>query len=224
MRNPVTTSAFATADSRARRYQATQFMSSINAFSQLPADSGLEVALAGRSNAGKSSALNLLAGQRQLARVSKTPGRTQMINFFTVEAGRSLVDLPGYGYAQVPEAMRRHWGALLERYLRERVALRGLLLVMDIRHPLTPLDQQLLACCAARALPVHALLTKADKLSRGAAAATLRQVSQALRAAKTPASVQLFSAVTAQGLDPLYTQLDQWLGYYIPASPAAPLA
>ncbi|MFZ1831091.1 MAG: ribosome biogenesis GTP-binding protein YihA/YsxC [Candidatus Competibacteraceae bacterium] len=197
------------------RYRTVQFFNSVNAFEQLPPDIGQEVAFAGRSNAGKSSALNLLTGQRQLARVSKTPGRTQMINFFQVVAERYLVDLPGYGYAQVPEAIRRHWRALLERYLRERIALRGLLLMMDIRHPLTELDQRMLDCCAARVLPVHILLTKADKLSRGAAKTVLQQVQKTLQNEYPPATAtaQLFSAQAGQGVDEAHQRLDEWLDF-----------
>ncbi|MFO1371692.1 MAG: ribosome biogenesis GTP-binding protein YihA/YsxC [Candidatus Competibacteraceae bacterium] len=195
------------------RYRLTYFFNSINEFRQLPPDNGREVAFAGRSNAGKSSALNILTQQRQLARVSKTPGRTQLLNFFTVEPGRSLVDLPGYGYAKVPDAVRRHWQLLLERYLRERAALCGLLLLMDIRHPLTEHDRQLLDCCTFRALPVHILLTKADKLSRGAAATALQQLQRTLKTPYPHTSVQLFSALTGLGVEMVYTQLDIWLGY-----------
>ncbi len=197
----------------ANRYRAVHFLDSVNAFSQLPPDIGREVAFAGRSNAGKSSALNVLTGQRQLARVSKTPGRTQLLNFFAVEPERYLVDLPGYGYARVPDAVRRHWQALLERYLRERVALRGLLLLMDIRHPLTTMDRQILETCAHRQLPVHVLLTKADKLSRGAAQTVLRQSQATLRTDYPRASAQLFSALNGQGVAEVHTRLDEWLEY-----------
>ena len=201
------------ASAAARRYQATQFFDSVNALEQLPRDSSAEVAFAGRSNAGKSSALNLLTGQHQLARVSKTPGRTQMINFFQVEAGRYLVDLPGYGYAQAPEPIRRHWSQLLERYMQERTALVGLLLLMDMRHPFTELDQQMLHYCAVRGLAVHILLTKADKLGRGAAATALHQARQVLRADYPSASIQAFSAATGQGLAEVQQCLDVWLGF-----------
>jgi GTP-binding protein len=197
----------------ASRYRSVHFLNSVNAFSQLPPDAGREVAFAGRSNAGKSSALNVLTGQRQLARVSKTPGRTQLLNFFTVEPERYLVDLPGYGYARVPDAIRRHWQALLERYLRERTALRGLLLLMDIRHPLTVMDRQLLETCAYRHLPVHILLTKADKLSRGAAQTALRPVQATLGTDYPQASAQLFSALNGQGVAEVHARLDEWLGY-----------
>ena len=213
MKNPDNATFFTPATEAARRYQAVNFLNSVNEFEQLLPDIGREVAFAGRSNAGKSSALNLLTGQRQLARVSETPGRTQMINFFEVEPDRYLVDLPGYGYAQVPEAIRRHWGALLERYLRERQALRGLLLLMDIRHPLTKLDQQMLDCCIARELPAHILLTKADKLSRGAAGSVLQQMRKPLKASYPQATAQLFSARTGQGVEEAHARLDEWLGY-----------
>ena len=195
------------------RYRAAHFLNSVNSLAQLPPDTGREVAFAGRSNAGKSSALNVLTGQRQLARVSKTPGRTQLLNFFQVEPERYLVDLPGYGYAQVPDAIRRHWRLLLERYLRERLALRGLMLLMDIRHPLTPLDRQLLDGCAHRQLPAHILLTKADKLGRGAAQTALQQVQKALKRDYPLTSAQLFSAPTGLGVDEAHARLDEWLGY-----------
>lgn len=213
MKNPDNAIPFTPATKAARRYQTVHFLNSVNEFGQLLPDIGREAAFAGRSNAGKSSALNLLTGQRQLARVSKTPGRTQMINFFEVEPDRYLVDLPGYGYAQVPEAIRRHWGALLERYLRERQALCGLLLLMDIRHPLTDLDQRMLDCCVARELPAHILLTKADKLSRGAAGSALQQVRKVLKTDYLHATVQLFSATTRQGVEEAHARLDEWLGY-----------
>ena len=213
MKNPNNFASIPVIGTAAIRYRATCFLNSVNSLAQLPPDTGREVAFAGRSNAGKSSALNVLTGQRQLARVSKTPGRTQLLNFFQVESERYLVDLPGYGYAQVPDAIRRHWRLLLERYLRERLALRGLMLLMDIRHPLTPLDRQLLDGCAHRQLPVHILLTKADKLSRGAAQATLQQVQKTLRSNHPGASAQLFSAPTGLGIDEAHARLDQWLGH-----------
>ncbi|HRD65558.1 MAG TPA: ribosome biogenesis GTP-binding protein YihA/YsxC [Candidatus Competibacter sp.] len=207
--NPISIERSTTTD----RYRVARFSTSVNAFSQLPPDTGREVAFAGRSNAGKSSALNLLTGQRSLARTSKTPGRTQLLNFFVVEPDRYLVDLPGYGYAQVPDAIRRHWQALMERYLRERAALCGLLLLTDVRHPPTGLDRQLLGYCTARGLPVHVLLTKADKLSRGKATAALRQLQGMLRVDFPGASAQLFSALTGDGAHQAHAQLDNWLGY-----------
>ena len=213
MRNPNKLSPIPAATATANRYRGARFLISANSFEQLPLETGQEVAFAGRSNAGKSSALNLLTGQRGLARTSKTPGRTQLLNFFLVERDRYLVDLPGYGYAQVPEAIRRHWQTLLERYLRERTALRGLLLLMDVRHPLTELDRRLLDCCAARALPVHVLLTKADKLSRGKAATALRQLQATLRLDFPGASAQLFSALTGDGVGQAHARLDLWLDF-----------
>lgn len=192
------------------RYRHSRFLLSVDALRQLPVDRGLEVAFAGRSNAGKSSALNLLTGQRNLARTSKTPGRTQLLNFFEITTERYLVDLPGYGYAKVPEVRRRHWHELVQRYLSERRSLVGLVLVMDVRHPVTERDRLLLEWGADRGLAVHALLTKADKLRRGAAAATLHQVRDAL-ASYPQTSVQLFSALNGSGLEQLRHQLDNWL-------------
>jgi len=215
MRNPNDSVPILSQDTGISRYHHTRFLNSINQFQQLPPDDGWEVAFAGRSNAGKSSALNVLTQQHQLARVSKTPGRTQLLNFFIVEPGRYLVDLPGYGYAKVPDAIRRHWQLLLERYLRERTALRGLLLLMDIRHPLTALDGQLLDGCAFRGLPAHVLLTKADKLSRGAALAALTALRRTLGANYPQTSIQLFSALTRQGVAEAHARLDAWLGYSV---------
>ncbi|MDS4027173.1 MAG: ribosome biogenesis GTP-binding protein YihA/YsxC [Candidatus Contendobacter sp.] len=213
MKNPNKLTPIPAASAAAIRYRNACFLNSVHSLAQLPPDTGREVAFAGRSNAGKSSALNVLTSQRQLARVSKTPGRTQLLNFFQMEPERYLVDLPGYGYAQVPDAIRQHWRLLLERYLRERRALCGLMLLMDIRHPLTPLDRQLLDSCAYRQLPTHILLTKADKLSRGAARTVLQQVQKMLKTDYPSASAQLFSAMTQLGMDEAHAQLDQWLGY-----------
>jgi len=200
-----------------QRYQTTTFRLSANRLDQLPADTGREVAFAGRSNAGKSSALNAISGRRQLARVSKTPGRTQMINIFEVGPEQRLMDLPGYGYARVPEAVRQHWHGLLQRYFEIRQSLGGLILLMDIRHPLTPLDRQMLTWCEARQLPCHVLLTKADKLKRGPAQNQLQQLRRALSTdfgtvAGEGFSAQLFSATTRQGLAEAHGVLDGWLG------------
>ena len=220
MKNPNNFTSIPAVSTAALRYRAARFLNSVNSLAQLPPDTGREVAFAGRSNAGKSSALNILTGQRQLARVSKTPGRTQLLNFFQVEPERYLVDLPGYGYAQVPDAIRRHWRLLLEHYLRERLALRGLMLLMDIRHPLTTLDRQLLDSCTHRQLPAQILLTKADKLSRGAAQTTLQQVQKILKTDYPCTSAQLFSALTGLGIDAAHAQLDEWLGYsFTPHAP-----
>lgn len=181
---------------------------------QLPADGGFEVAFAGRSNAGKSSALNALCQQNALARVSKTPGRTQQLVYFELPqaAGRYLVDLPGYGYAKVPQDLQAHWQAFIEDYFRRRQALRGLVVVMDVRHPLKDYDRQMLDYAQQRGLPAHVLLTKADKLGRGAAGNTLQTVRATLsREFPGAVSVQLFSAETRQGVETLAEILSGWL-------------
>jgi GTP-binding protein len=165
---------------------------------QFPPDTGAEVAFAGRSNAGKSSALNTIVGRKAMARTSKTPGRTQLINFFSLVPGQRLADLPGYGYAKVPEQMRQHWQQLLSRYVEARESLAGLVIVMDARRPLTDFDQQMLAWTHANGLPTHLLLTKADKLSRSEATLTLRKVRGEMGEGTT---AQLFSAVDKTGLD-----------------------
>lgn len=194
-------------------YHATRFLKSAPDPDHAPADQGAEVAFAGRSNAGKSSALNAIAGQRALARTSKTPGRTQLLNFFEVTDGRRLVDLPGYGYAQVPQAVKQRWQAGLARYLRDRHCLRGLVLLMDVRHPLTDYDRQLLHWCREARLPVHALLTKADKLKRGPAAAALHRVLRELAQLHPQSGAQLFSALKREGLEEARRRLDHWLGF-----------
>lgn len=192
-------------------FRLASFLTSANKISQLPPDEGLEVAFAGRSNAGKSSALNALTDQRSLARTSKTPGRTQLINFFTIDEQRRLVDLPGYGYAKVPEAIKRHWQQVLAEYLQVRTCLRGLVLLMDIRHPLKEFDRQMLDWCASREMPVHILLTKADKLNRGPAGSALQQVRKVLKTEYPQATVQLFSSLDKQGLELAQEQLARWL-------------
>ncbi|SCZ64568.1 ribosome biogenesis GTP-binding protein YihA/YsxC [Thiohalomonas denitrificans] len=196
---------------RENPYRRAQFLTSANAPQHLPPDEGFEVAFAGRSNAGKSSALNVITDQKGLARISKTPGRTQLINLFEIDAERRLVDLPGYGYAKVPEAVKRHWQQFLERYLRERQCLTGLILLVDVRHPLKEFDRQMLAWCAASGMPTHVLLTKADKLKRGPAASTLQQVRRTLDAEYPGATVQLFSALKRQGVDEVREVLDRWM-------------
>lgn len=189
-------------------FRHTRFITSAATLDGLPADQGREVAFAGRSNAGKSSALNAITGVNGLARVSKTPGRTRLINLFGVADGMRLVDLPGYGYAKVPEAERRQWGQLLEAYLSTRRCLAGLVLVMDIRHPLTEHDRQLLGFAGELRLPVHALLTKADKLGRGAAAKILADTKKGLRGW---GSTQLFSSLNGQGIEDAQKLLAEWL-------------
>ncbi len=182
---------------------------------QLPPDGGFEVAFAGRSNAGKSSALNALCQQNALARVSKTPGRTQQLVYFGLppHTDRYLVDLPGYGYAKVPQELQAHWQAFLDTYFASRFALRGLVVVMDIRHPLKDYDRQMLGYAMGRGLPAHALLTKADKLGRGAAGNTLQAVRMELgRAFGDSVSVQTFSGESKQGVEEVRAVVAGWLG------------
>ena len=192
-------------------YSRAEFLTSAASLKGLPPETGREVAFAGRSNSGKSSAINTLCQQRALARTSKTPGRTQLINFFALDEDHRLVDLPGYGYAKVPEAVRRRWGHLMEQYLAGRECLRGLILVMDIRHPLTEHDWQMVGWAHRRHLPLHVLLTKADKLKRGPALDTVRQVASALGAEDVDATVQPFSSLKKQGVDDAHSVLDHWL-------------
>lgn len=192
-------------------YRSAQFLTSAAKLSQCPPDAGWEVAFAGRSNAGKSSAINSLTHNKKLAKTSKTPGRTQLINFFEVSDSQRLVDLPGYGYAKVPLAVKREWTKQLENYLQNRQCLRGLILLMDIRHPLQPFDQQMLGWALQAAMPVHILLTKADKLKRGAAGTALLQVRAKLKANADLVSVQLFSALKHDGHKELIAVLDHWL-------------
>ncbi|HEX4986644.1 MAG TPA: ribosome biogenesis GTP-binding protein YihA/YsxC [Burkholderiales bacterium] len=175
-------------------------------------DSRAEVAIAGRSNAGKSSAINALARRRRLAFVSKTPGRTQQINFFGLGDGRYLVDLPGYGYAKVPRGLRNEWKDFISEYLQSRPQLRGLVVVMDVRHPMKDLDRQLLAWFAATGKPAHVLLTKADKLGRQAAEQQLRDAARALASEYPGVSAQLFSSHVASGIDEAEAVLQRWYG------------
>lgn len=181
-------------------FQNAQFLLAAPDGRHLPPDEGAEVAFAGRSNAGKSSALNALTGRRALARTSRTPGRTQQLVVFALDEDRRLVDLPGYGFAKAPRAMRQHWEKVIERYLRERESLRALVLIMDIRHPLKEVDCQLLAFCDAIDLPCLCLLTKADKLSRNQAGKALRQTREAIEAQGWDVELILFSATARQGV------------------------
>jgi GTP-binding protein len=196
---------------RQNYYRRARFLISAGNLSQLPEDMGYEVAFAGRSNAGKSSAINVLTGNQQLARTSKTPGRTQLINYFFLDDSRRLVDLPGYGYAKVAKEVKQQWDALLDDYLRSRHSLRGLILLMDCRHPLKEFDVQLIRWCATAGLPLHILLTKSDKLKKGAAANALQSVKARLRELLPEATVQLFSALKKSGVDDLIITLDKWL-------------
>jgi GTP-binding protein len=188
-------------------YRQATYVLNAARLSQLPADFGLEVAFAGRSNAGKSSAINLLTDQKSLARTSKTPGRTQQIVIFQVDPQRRIADLPGYGYARVPEKLKTQWRQLMSQYFETRDTLRGVVLVMDIRHPMRPFDTQMLAWCRAVDMPCHILLTKADKLKRGAAMATLLGLRKKLG---DGVSLQLFSALKKQGREELISHLNRW--------------
>jgi len=190
-------------------HDATYLISASN-LEQCPADTALEVAFVGRSNAGKSSAINALTEQTKLARTSKTPGRTQLFNFFTLGEERYLVDLPGFGYAKVPPALKRKWQKELGRYLEQRDSLQGLVLLMDIRHPLKDLDEVIIQWCRQASMPLHILLTKADKLKQGAAKATLLQVQKTVGEPEL-ITLQLFSALKGDGVKILRKQLNKWL-------------
>lgn len=194
-------------------YPTASFLISAPTLALCPDDTGAEVAFAGRSNAGKSSAINALTQQNALARTSRTPGRTQLINFFSVmnDESRRLVDLPGYGYAKVPEAVKLEWQKHLAEYLRNRYSLRGLVLLMDVRHPLTEFDQMMLDYADQRGMPVHILLTKADKLKKGPASAALQKVRSRLKDWEDLVSVQLFSSLKRDGVDTLSQKLNHWL-------------
>ena len=192
-------------------YRRAAYLTSAAKFSQCPPDEGWEVAFAGRSNAGKSSAINSLTGNSKLAKTSRTPGRTQLINFFAVSDSQRLVDLPGYGFAKVPLAVKREWTRQLETYLQQRQCLRGLILMMDVRHPLQAFDQQMLDWALAASMPVHILLTKADKLKKGPASATLHKVRAQLEPHRELVSVQLFSALKHSGHEQLLAVLNAWL-------------
>jgi GTP-binding protein len=192
-------------------YQQAYFTQSATTQNTLPAELGFEVAFAGRSNAGKSSSLNRLCQQKALARVSKTPGRTQLINFFALSEGRYLVDLPGYGYAKVPEKVKKKWQAFIESYLATRFTLRGLVLIMDIRRPMKEGDKVMLSWAQSRNLAVHILLNKSDKLKRGKANGSLLSARKELRRYTNPVSIQIFSAFKGEGLETLKNKLDSWL-------------
>lgn len=192
-------------------FRQTQFLTSAPRLDQAPEDSGVEVAFAGRSNAGKSSAINALTDHSGLARTSKTPGRTQLLNFFSVGEGQRLVDLPGYGFAKVPLAVKETWQRHLEDYLRRRQSLAGLVLLSDIRHPLQEFDRMMLGWAASCAMPVRLVLTKADKLKRGAAKNTLLTVRRELAGLEGQFSVQLFSALDKTGVEELRACLCEWL-------------
>ena len=201
-------------------YPQAKFLKSAQRPGDFPAETGVEVAIAGRSNSGKSSAINALTQRKALARTSKTPGATRLINFFELAPGQRLVDLPGYGFAAVARDVQRKWRALLEAYFGSRRVLAGAIVVMDVRHPLTDHDGQMLELARSRGLPVHVLLTKADKLSRGAGQAALAAVRRELSGSAT---VQLFSAVTGEGAAEARAALVRLLeAKETPAGPAEP--
>ena len=188
-----------------------RFVASAHEPHELPPDVGREIAFAGRSNAGKSSAINALTRRKKLAFVSKTPGRTQTINFFDCGGNRRLVDLPGYGYASVSKTEREHWGMLISTYLQERESLKGLVVIVDSRHPITPLDEQLLGWYTPSNQPVLVLLTKADKLTHQESLKSLREA-EALLASRYPnATAQLFSAVRGTGVKAAQGTVIGWL-------------
>jgi GTP-binding protein len=191
-------------------YQQATFLTSAPDIKALPADTGIEVAFAGRSNAGKSSALNTLTRQNSLARTSKTPGRTQLINTFVFAENKRLIDLPGYGFAKVPLAVKEKWQKSLSQYLEQRQSLQGLVVLMDIRHPLKDLDQQLVHWAVQSELPVLILLTKADKLSPGPRKKALLEVREAALAFMGDVTVHMFSSLTKIGMPEFEQTLDNW--------------
>jgi len=192
-------------------FQKTKYLKSIDDLNQLPLDQGSEVAFIGPSNAGKSSAMNTITGIKGLARASKLPGRTQMINFFAIDSRHRLVDLPGYGYAKVPKTMQERWSHNVNEYLQIRSSLCGLILIMDIRHPLKEMDQQLIEWTVQCDLPLHILLTKADKLSKNEMAHALSSVKEALIQYQEQVSIQTFSSNKRIGVDHAVNVLNDWL-------------
>lgn len=194
-------------------FNKVKFLQSVAKAAQLPKDIGMEVAFAGRSNSGKSSAINAIANITGLARTSKTPGRTVLINFFELESDKFLVDLPGYGYANVPQKVKANWQELIYEYITTRKALQGIILLMDIRHPLREFDWQMIELAIQHQLPVHILLNKADKLSRGAANSTLLYVKKELSGYDTLVSVQLFSSFAKHGIDEAHAIISRWLSH-----------
>ena len=201
---------------RAMHYNQATFVTSAANLAACPPESVAEVAFAGRSNAGKSSAINAITNQTRLARISKTPGRTQLINFFGLAEGRFLVDLPGYGFAKVPLSVKNKWQEELEKYLRRRQVLCGLILLSDIRHPLKDFDRMMIDWAVQSGLPLHLLLTKSDKLKRGAAQNTLLAVQKELKGFDN-VTVQLFSSLKNEGVTEVRAKLDEWLGDEEPA-------
>ena len=191
-------------------YRNARFLTSSTTRNTLPEETGLEVVFAGRSNSGKSSTLNCLCEQKGLARVSKTPGRTQLINFFDLPDGNRLVDLPGYGYAKVPEKIKKEWQQFIESYMTERTTLAGLVIIMDIRHPMRDYDHIMLSWAEARQLPTHIILNKSDKLKHGLVTRTVLETRKALKEYDLPTSVQAFSSLKKIGVSDLANQLNTW--------------
>lgn len=202
-------------------YQQASYLISAPNVNHCPEDSGFEVAFAGRSNAGKSSALNVITSQRGLAKTSKTPGRTQLINFFRCDDERKLVDLPGYGYAKVNVNTKRAWEQSLSEYIETRHALKGLILLVDSRMPPTEIDLTMLDWTLSLELPVHVLLTKSDKLKKGPAQNSLLKFKQLLKEHYPHATVQLFSSLKRQGLEQVWSKLDEWMEYERPVKSKA---
>ena len=194
-------------------YHKAKFIFSAANIKQLTADEGIEVAFVGRSNAGKSSSLNALTNQKKLARTGKTPGRTQLLNCFELTEGKRLIDLPGFGYAKVPPEVKSRWQFMLDRYLRNRTCLKGIILLMDIRHPLQNFELQMIEWANHVEIPVHVLLTKADKLSKNASHNVLMKVKQELKVLPGILTVQLFSSHEQIGRDELVEQLDKWFSF-----------
>ena len=194
-------------------FNKAEFLLSAPSIKQAPDDTGKEVAFAGRSNAGKSSAINTLTNNKKLARTSKTPGRTRLLNFFSLSEDCRLVDLPGYGFAKVPKAIKQAWDRNLAVYLQERQSLKGLVMLMDIRHPLQPYDWQMVRWASASSMPIHLLLTKSDKLKTGPAKSTLLKVKQELakESLVDNLSLQTFSSLKKEGLSELNERLGVWL-------------
>lgn len=193
-------------------FQKAQFLQSAPGIQQCPPDEGAEVAFAGRSNAGKSSAINTLTRSKKMARTSKTPGRTQLINFFALSDSQRLVDLPGYGFAKVPQAVKREWQEKLDEYLQMRQSLKGIVLLVDIRHPLQNFDTMMIRWCIEAQMPCHVLLTKADKLKRGPAKNAVLKLKKSWSEHVDLLSFQPFSSLNGEGLDRLESRLNDWLG------------
>lgn len=192
-------------------FRQAEYVLAAHHLEQLPPDAGVEVAIAGRSNAGKSSAINVLCDQKSLARTSKTPGRTQQIVIFRLDDQRRIADLPGYGYAQVPLELKAHWQEVLQHYFETRRSLRGVILVMDIRHPMKPYDEMMLNWCVTAGLPCHVLMTKADKLKRGPAQAALLKLRKTL---PEGSSAQVFSSKSKEGLEQWVEVMKNWYDWH----------